>query len=122
MKALRILAAVGFLTLASPALAQSDCVRPTAPAPVDGSKVTMEQLLAAKTGVSDFIAASDTYQTCLIDGLAAQRAAAKASKTKVDKSVVTDVDAKIKSNQADKESVGAAFNSAVKAYKAANPA
>jgi hypothetical protein len=121
MKLTLTLAVAGLLASSAPALAQSACTRPGPPAPVDGATVTMDQLMAAKKDVSDFIAASDTYQGCLIDDLNAQRATAKANKTKVDKSVVTDVDAKIKGNQADKESVGNGFNSAIKAYKAAHP-
>lgn len=122
MKSILSLAAGGLLFLATPAFAQSACVRPTAPAPVDGATLSLDELAAAQKTVRDFIAASDAYQGCLLDDLNAQRAAAKANKTKFDKATATDVNAKIGANQADKEKVGAAFNEAVRAYKAAHPA
>jgi hypothetical protein len=121
MKSTLTLAVGGFLLLATPAFAQSTCVRPTAPAPVSGAGLSVDQLAAAKKNVQDFLSASDAYQSCLMDGLNAQRAAAKADKTKFDKAIATDVTAKIDANQADKVKVGTAYNEAVRAYKAANP-
>jgi hypothetical protein len=106
--------------LAGPALA-ADCARPAAPAKIDGATATMEQLQAGKAEVTAFMGASDTYQSCLLDDLEAQRKAAKAEKKKLDPAVVKATDAKVSENQADKEKVGADFNSAVKAYKAAHP-
>ncbi|MDB5448106.1 MAG: hypothetical protein JWQ97_3423 [Phenylobacterium sp.] len=115
------LALAAALSLAAPALALAACERPTPPAPTDGATATMEQLVAAKNGVSAFITASDTYQSCVIADLAAQRDAAKKAKTKLDGGVPKAADAAIAANQKDKEQVGAAFNAAVKAYKTAHP-
>ncbi len=120
MRFAAIMTAGAMLGLASPALA-AECVRPDAPAAVDGATATMEQLMAAKTAVTDFMTKSDTYQTCMIDDVAAQKAAAKAAKTKFDPAIAKAADAKIGENQADKERVGQAFNAAAKAYKAAHP-
>jgi hypothetical protein len=106
--------------LAGPALA-ADCARPAAPAKIDGATATMEQLQAGKAEVTAFMGASDTYQSCLLDDLEAQRKAAKAEKKKLDPAVAKATDAKVSENQADKEKVGADFNGAVKAYKAAHP-
>jgi hypothetical protein len=106
--------------LAGPGLA-ADCARPAAPAKIDGATATMEQLQAGKAEVTAFMGASDTYQSCLLDDLEAQRKAAKAEKKKLDPAVAKATDAKVSENQADKEKVGADFNSAVKAYKAAHP-
>ena len=53
---------------------------------------------------------------------ARREAAAKAAQTKVDPAVEAAAKADLDGNQADKEAVGAAFNAAVKAYKAAHPA
>jgi hypothetical protein len=122
MKHPSILALSAVLGLAAPGFAlAATCERPAAPAAIDGATVTMDQLRAAKTGVTDFMTASDTYQGCLVDDLAAQRAAAKAAKTSFDASVAKAVEAKINENQADKERVGAEFNAAVKAFKTAHP-
>ncbi len=121
MKTLSLMTALFTMTLAGAAFADDACVRPPAPAVLDGAKATMEELVAAKNGVTAFIAASDTYQTCLISDLEAKRAAAKDAKTKFDSSLAKAVDALISENQADKVKTGSDFNAAVKAYKAAHP-
>jgi hypothetical protein len=122
MKHASILVLSAALGLAAPGLAlAAACDRPTAPAAIDGATATLDQLRAAKTGVTDFMTASDTYQGCLVDDLAAQRAAAKAAKTNLDPGAAKAVETKINENQADKERVGAAFNAAVKAFKTAHP-
>ena len=122
MKHASILVLSAALGLAAPGLAlAAACVRPTAPAAIDGASATLDQLRAAKTGVTDFMTASDTYQGCLVDDLAAQRAAAKAAKTNLDPAVAKAVETRINENQADKEKVGAAFNAAVKAFRTAHP-
>ena len=109
------------LAIAAPRLALAACERPTPPAPVDGATATKDQLLAAKGLVSDFITASDTYQSCILADVDAQQAAAKKAKTKLDPAVKKAADAAINANQADKEQVGQAFNASVKAFKAAHP-
>ena len=115
------LAAISAVALGGAAFAQDACVRPAAPSVADGATATVDQLMASKTAVAAFIADSDKYQSCLVDGVTAQRAAAKAAKTKFDESIAKGVTGKIKENQADKEATGKSFNAAVKAYKAAHP-
>ena len=78
-------------------------------------------MIAAKTSVTDFMSASDDYQKCVLDDLQAQRTAATQAKTKLDPAISKAAEAKVSQNQADKERVGAAFNAAVKAFKAAHP-
>jgi hypothetical protein len=121
MKLAAIFMAGATFALAGSAMAEASCVRPTAPAAVDGATASLEQLLAAKTEVAAFIGASDTYQTCVLDDLVAQKAAAKANKTKLDPAVIKAGQAQVDANQKDKESAGKAFNAAAKAYKAAHP-
>jgi hypothetical protein len=116
-----ILALGAALALAVPGLALADCQRPTAPAAIDGKTATMDQLKAAKEAVTAFMNASDTYQTCLIDAFKAQKAAADASKTKLDPALAKAADAQVNQNQEEKQRVGADFNAAVKAYRAAHP-
>jgi hypothetical protein len=116
------LIALAALGLSAPGLAlAASCERPAAPADIDGAKASLQDVLAAKTGVTNFMTASDDYQKCVLDDLAAQRAAATAAKTKLDPAVAKEAEAKVAANQADKERVGASFNAAVKAYKAAHP-
>jgi hypothetical protein len=121
MKSVMALAVAAAFGLAGPALAQGACVRPTAPAALDGATATMDQLKENQQATKTFIANSDVFQDCVIKDLGAQREAAKAAKKKLDKSVEKAAEAQITANQQDKDKAGAAFNDAVKAYKAANP-
>lgn len=121
MKTAAILTALATLAFAGSALADEACTRPTAPAPLDGASATMEQVLAAKNEVAAFMTASDTFQSCVISDLEAKRAAAKAAKTKMDKAVIQAANAQIDENQKDKVAAGAAYNAAVRAFKAAHP-
>jgi len=109
------------LGFAAPSLALAECQRPTAPAAVNGSTATLQEMMTAKQGVSGFMTASDDYQACLIKEVADQKEAAKAAKTKLDPAIAKAADARLSENQADKERVGADFNTAAKAYKAAHP-
>jgi hypothetical protein len=97
------------------------CQKPSEPALVDGKSAPMEQLVALKGGVTAFIAASDTYQSCVLDDLKAQQAAAKTAKTPLDPAVEKTAHSNVEDNQAAKERVGKAFNDAVKAYRTAHP-
>jgi hypothetical protein len=122
MKHAALLAFGAVLGLAAPCLAQAECQRPAAPeTKIDGGKATMDELLAMKSQVSEFLTASDTFQGCVINELKAKKEEATANKTKVDPAVAKAADASIKQNQADKERVGSDFNAAAKAYKAAHP-
>ena len=116
-----LIAGAAAMAFAGSAMAQGACTAPTAPATVDGAAATLEQLVANKNEVAGFIAASDAYQTCVVKDLAARNAAAKQAKTKVDPAVVKAAQDALDANQADKERVGTAFNTAAKAYKTAHP-
>ena len=65
--------------------------------------------------------ASDDYQSCVLKDLAAQKAAAKASKTKLSQEAIDASQKAVDANQADKEQAGKAYNDAAHAYKAAHP-
>lgn len=122
MKYASILAFSALLGLSAPGLALAECQRPSAPAAkLDGAKATMEEMMAAKNAVMSFMTASDEYQGCVLGELDAKKAEAAAAKTKLSKAVSKEADDKIKANQADKERVGADFNAAAKAFKAASP-
>lgn len=108
--------------LAGPALAQDACARPEAPA-IDpqAASASVESLSGAKQQTLDFIKASDAYQECVLAGAKAKRDEAKAKKVAFDPAIAERAQRDVSANQADKEKVGAAFNAAVKAYKAAHP-
>jgi hypothetical protein len=110
------------LISAVPALAASPCDEPYAPAAVDGSKATEAQMKGAHDDVMTFMKSSDDYQSCLLDDLKNQQdTAAKAKDPKpLDQSIVDGVNKKVDVNQRMKEKVGAEFNAAVIAYKAAH--
>lgn len=118
------MASVFVLGMAAPALADSSsCSEPYAPTSVDGNTVTYDQLKAAAHDANLFMKASDDYQSCLNSDYMAQAAAAAKSKDKkpLDPSIKADVEAKISSNQKEKEKVGMEFQSAVNAFKAKHP-
>lgn len=108
--------------LAGPALAQEACARPEAPT-IDrqAASQSVEALTAAKQQTVDFISASDAYQECVLADAKAKKDEAKAKKVAFDTSIADRAQSQVSANQADKEKVGAAYNEAVKAYKAANP-
>ena len=118
------LAAAALMISVAPALAQSACGgSPFAPAALDGSKASVQQMKDAHDDVVNFMKASDDYQSCLLADLQAQKdTAAKAKDAKpLDPSVEANVNKKVDDNQRMKEKVGAEFNAAVVAYKAAHP-
>ncbi len=120
LKTLALAAALAICT-AVPALAQSTCQEPIAPAAVDGNTATKEQIHEALQDVKTFIKQSDDYQECLYNDLKAQSDQAKKDKKDLDPSIPAAIDAKVKSNQALKERVGAEFNAAAQAYNAKHP-
>ena len=109
--------------MAAPALADaSSCYEPIAPAPIDGSTATAEQMKAAHAEVADFIKASDDYQTCLMSDLAQQKEKrqnqGQEAARPLHRGRRESPDGK---NQKVKEKVGAEYNTAVQAYKAKHP-
>lgn len=121
-------AALGFLMVSAvPAFAQfSGCVNPIAPAAIDGSKATEQQMKDARDDVMNFQKASDDYQQCL-NGVVNQ---AKTEATKhagekdakpFDPNIEKAADARSNANQKMKEKVVAEFNAAVQGYKTAHP-
>jgi hypothetical protein len=116
------LAAAALMISASPVLAAS-CSNPIAPAQIDGSKATEQQMKDAIGDFKSFEQASDDYQTCLLDDLKQQKLeAAKAKDPKpLDPSIEQGVAAKVDANQRLKEKIGAELNASIAAYKQAHP-
>ncbi len=118
-------AAVALLLLSvTPSFASSNsCEDPIAPTQVDGTKATAKQMKDAIQDFKTFQAASDDYQSCLVDDLKQQKAeAAKVKDPKpLDPSIEAGVNAKIDANQRLKEKVGGELNASIQAYKAAHP-
>ncbi|HEY0265571.1 MAG TPA: hypothetical protein VGC16_02395 [Rhizomicrobium sp.] len=111
-----LLAALMLSAATVPAVAQSACIEPVAPAPVDGGTVTADQLRTANADVRNFISQSNDYQACL----ASELEAAKAGGQPVDPAQEADTRARIAASQKAQERVGMAINAAVSKYKMAH--
>jgi hypothetical protein len=104
-----------------PALAQSACQEPIAPAAVDGATATTAQMNGAHDDVLTFIKQSDDYQSCLLKEFNDAQADATKNKKPLDPAIQTAVAAKVDANQHLKEKVGGEYNASVLAYKAKHP-
>ena len=116
------LATACVLALVVPAAADSGaCSEPIAPAAVDGSTATLQQMKDAVADVKAFLRASDEYQECLIDDYRTQATEARHKKKELDPSVGKEVETKTHTNQLLKIKVGAEYNAAAGAYTAKHP-
>lgn len=122
MKSHLLIGALAAAALTAPAFAQDACTRPAAPS-IDpqAAAASTETLTAARQQTLDFIKASDAYQDCVLADAKAKKEEAKAKKVAFDTSIADKAQREVSANQADKEKAGAAYNEAVKAYKAAHP-
>lgn len=120
LKTLGLVAALAGLSV-TPALADSACQEPIAPAAVDGGTATTAQMNGAHEDVMTFIKQSDDYQSCLYKELDDAKADALKNKKQIDPAMEPAVAAKVDANQHLKEKVGGEFNAAVIAYKAKHP-
>ena len=116
MRSVPILAVL-LLAAATPALAQSSCVEPSAPAPVDRASVTPDQLRAAMAQAHDFIAQSSVYQQCLLKEVEAAKTQATTSGQPFEPMIETSALYKIETSKKAQQKVGAAANDALTAYK-----
>jgi hypothetical protein len=115
------LASALLLASAVPSFAESLCSEPIAPAAIDGSTATGDQIKAALADVKAFLKQSDDYQDCLNREFVAKMDDAKKNKKDPDPAWDADRKKKIEANQALKEKVGAEFNAAGAAYNAKHP-
>ena len=120
LKTLGLVAALAGLSV-TPALADSVCQEPIAPAAVNGATATTAQMNGAHEDVLTFIKQSDDYQSCLLKEFTDAKLDAAKNKKTLDPSIETAVQAKVDANQHLKEKVGGEYNAAVMAYKAKHP-
>jgi alpha-beta hydrolase superfamily lysophospholipase len=114
-------AAVLLVAGAVPSFADDTCQAPPVPVAVDGATVTHDQMVAAIGAAKTYISASDTYQACIADYLAAQKTQADKDKTPVDAAIIQAEGDKVTANQNNKQKVGDAINVSIGAYKKAHP-
>jgi hypothetical protein len=106
--------------MTAPAFAAGACGSPpVAPASIDGSTATQQQVKDAISDFKTFQNESDTYQSCLWADLKKQQDAAEKSTPKktLDPTVAEAVQAQVTDNQRLKEKVGGELNAAIKAYQ-----
>jgi hypothetical protein len=102
---------------ATPAMAQTVCVEPTPPTMVDGKTANHDQVLALVTQTKDFVAKSDTYQSCIGADLDTKKAAAAKGGAAFDEQVHQVAMAKVAANQQLKDKLVADTNIQVAFYK-----
>lgn len=101
-----------------------DCASPEAPTIPDGASATMEQMIAGQTAVKAFQASNIEYMACLEPGIKAageQLANASGDAKAVAKEAYDGKEAAYNAAVSAEESVAGDFNTAIRAYKAANP-
>lgn len=104
-----------------PSFADDTCTAPPVPVAVDGATVAREQLVAAIAAVKTYMTASDTYQACIADYLAAQKVQAEKDKKPVDAAIIQAEGDKVTANQNNKQKIGDAINVSIGAFKKAHP-
>jgi hypothetical protein len=119
----RMCLAAALTLIALPALADYDsrCVEPYAPTIPDGNRASLSQINAARAQVTDFIAQSDAYQSCLLLDLKTQKDTAVRNNKPLDPHIPDAINAKIAANQREKERLGAEYHAAAHAYNEAHP-
>jgi hypothetical protein len=115
-----VLLIAALLLCGDPAMAQSLCVEPAMPVPVDGAAATADQMRAAMAEARNFIAQSGLYQECLVREVEATKAQAAAAGDPFEPMVETSARAKVEASKKAQERVGAMGNNAMAAYKNAH--
>ena len=96
------------------------CDVPVAPPTPDGGSATLEDMIAAQGEVRAFQAANEEYLKCVDDLMAAEKASvAEGDKSAEERFAVAAADYNAAVSR--EEQVAADFNTAIRAYKAANP-
>lgn len=120
MRTLKLLIAA--LALNSATSIAADCVAPEKPGIPDGAASTMEQMLEGQQAVKAFVAANLEYMNCLDPKIASAAEAAKADGAGDDAiAAVKELESQYNAAVTREEEVAGAFNTAIRAYKAANP-
>ena len=108
-----------FIALTAPAMAQDQCVAPTAPAIPDGARATSAQIITAQNDIKSFAAASEDYQACLAAEISRQKDLAKQTNVEFDPKIQAAIDVKAGTQRKDVERIAAAWGASVTAFNAA---
>ena len=118
MKAIKYTALA--LALGSTSALAADCTAPEAPTVPDGASATMEDMLAGQKAVKAFQAENIDYMKCLEPAMTAAEAAVKAGEDGAADVYQASQEVYNAAVSAE-EAVAGEFNTAIRAYKAANP-
>ena len=117
------IAAIG-LFLGSTLVIADDCVMPEPPTMPDGASATMEKMIAGQTSVKAFQAANIEYMACVekeLNAASTQLSAATGDDKKSAQEAYSEIEAVYNEAVSAEEEVAGQFNTAIRAYKAANP-
>lgn len=114
--------ALAALALSSAPIFAADCTAPSKPGAVDGTTASYDQMVAGQQAVKAFQADNTTYMACLDPMISAAGDAAKADgASKGDMAAVKELEGLYNAAVSMEEEVAGEFNTALRAYKAANP-
>jgi len=115
------LALIG-LALGSTASIADDCTAPSSPTLPDGATATMEQMLAGQKAVKAYQAANADYMACLDPLITAAEVAAAGDSPGPDlKATLEQLNVDYNGSVSAEDEVAQEFNTALRAYKKANP-
>ena len=109
-----------FVLASTPALSVLACDVPVTPPTPDGSSATFEEMISAQGEVKAFQAANAEYLECVDGQMASEKAAIDEGDESAEERyalAAADYNAAVSRE----EQVAADFNTAIRAYKAANP-
>lgn len=95
------------------------CIAPNLPSRVNGYTASHQQVLAGMAAQKKYIAQADTYQRCIVDFVAARRAAADRDKKSMDVAMTVIENHRLAASQADKQTVSDQVRIAIAAYNEA---
>lgn len=107
------------LFMSAHAFAQ-DCTAPATPTLPDGASASLEEMVAGQAAVKSFQADAQAYRECLDGAMQRLRTAAEDGDAEAAEAFKQTTDAYNASVSAE-ENLATDFNSAIRAYKAANP-
>jgi hypothetical protein len=108
------------LILGSTVSVAGECVPPEAPTVPDGAAASMEQMLAGQKAVKTFQTANIEYMACLEPKISAAQAEVESGSEDVS-AAVKKLEERYNEAVSIEEEVAGQFNTAIRAYKAANP-
>ena len=111
--------AVLVIAIAAPAWAQDQCSVPKAPVIPDGARATPNQIVAAQNDIKSFVAASDSYQSCLAQEIARQKAVAAQNNAELDPKLLTAMQIKSTAQRSDAQQLAVSWSAAVEAFNKA---